>query len=96
MFLNIFANGGINMKKYIVVIKTKYREQYETDNAFLFKVKKEEDLIKEVASIIGCGDEGITHGFRYTTLKLFLKYHFMANAKYVRFNWKELRGGHNE
>jgi len=84
------------MKKYIVVIKAKWREQYETDSAFLFKVKKEEDLVKEVASIIGCDDECITPGFSYTTLKLFLKYHFMAGAKYVKFNWKELRGNHRE
>lgn len=84
------------MKKYVVVIKTKWREQDETDGAFLFKVKKEEDLVKEVASIIGCDEEGFTPGFSYTPFKLFLKYHFMASAKYVKFNWKELRGEHRE
>ena len=84
------------MKKYIVVLKAKYREQDEADGAFLFKVKKEEDLAKELSHIIGIGEEKFFPGFCYTTLKLFLNYHFMVGAKYVKFNWKELRGDHNE
>ena len=83
------------MKKYIVVIKTNHRQKDETDSVLIFKAKNEENLIKEVLSVIGYDEEPVTPGFSYTTLKLFLKCGFLGREKYIQFNWEILDEKYN-
>lgn len=83
------------MKKYIVVIKTNRRQKDEIDSVLIFKAQNEENLIKEVVSVIGYDEEFVIPGFSYTTLKSFLKCGFLSHEKYIQFNWEILDEKYN-